>query len=169
VFPRSDGVYDDNRHPNEVTRLKSLEEDAKRRDFTMNAMYMDKESNIIDPMNGKQDIEDEAIITCGNATDRFKEDPLRMLRALRFKLQLRFDIVDDCEDAIHSNAQLLEYVSVDRIREELNKMLLKNPLGTVMNLYDYGLIPYIDDKGLTFQMTNKKLKDHVLPFKNDSL
>lgn len=158
VFPRGDGYYEDSRHPNNVVRLASLEEDSKRRDFTINAMYMDNEENIIDPLDGKSDIKRGRIATCGNPIDRFNEDPLRMLRALRFSIQLGFDIDNECKEVIEKNAYLLDEVSVDRIRDEINKMLLKSPLKTICYLYEYNFMPTIYDKGLSFQVTNKRIK-----------
>ena len=158
VFPRGDGYYEDSRHPNNVVRLASLEEDSKRRDFTINAMYMDNEENIIDPLDGKFDIKRERIVTCGNPIDRFNEDPLRMLRALRFSIQLGFDIDNECKEVIKKNAYLLNNISVDRIRDEINKMLLKSPIKTVSYLYEYEFMPIICNKSLNFQVTNKRIK-----------
>lgn len=158
VFPRGDGYYEDSRHPSNVVRLASLEEDSKRRDFTINAMYMDNKGNIIDPLNGKASIERGRISTCGNPIDRFNEDPLRMLRALRFSIQLGFDIDKECKEVIEKNAYLLNNISVDRIRDEINKMLLKSPIKTVSYLYEYEFMPIICNKSLNFQVTNKRIK-----------
>src|SRR5699024_675608 len=80
---RDEGEYSDKRHPDEVTFIRDLKQDLARRDFTMNALAMDKDGNIIDPYGGKEDIEDNMIRTVGNARHRFNEDALRMLRAIR--------------------------------------------------------------------------------------
>lgn len=157
VFPRGDGSYNDSRHPDKVVRLDSLAKDAERRDFTINAMYMDSEGNIIDPMMGKFDITNRSIITCGNPDDRFREDALRMLRALRFMIQLNFYIDARSARAIHQNTHLLENISVDRIRDEINKMLLMNPFDALDLLNKFGMLPIIKNKGIKFQVTNKKL------------
>lgn len=157
VFPRGETSYSDSRHPDEVVRLDSLAKDAERRDFTINAMYMDSEGNIIDPMMGKFDITNRSIVTCGTPDDRFREDALRMLRALRFMIQLNFYIDARSARAIHQNTHLLENISVDRIRDEINKMLLMNPFDALDLLNKFGMLPIIKNKGIKFQVTNKKL------------
>lgn len=97
---RIDGDYEDGRHPKEVTFTASLEEDLKRRDFTINAMAYNEQSGLIDIFGGMEDIEQGVIRCVGNAEDRFTEDALRMLRAVRFSAQLGYQIETDTQWAI---------------------------------------------------------------------
>lgn len=119
---RSDGKYLDNRHPNQITFVKTLKEDVSRRDFTMNAIAYNK--NIVDYFGGIDDIENKIIRTVGNSDKRFKEDALRILRAIRFSSTLNFQIEEETSIAIHKNAKLLSNVSAERIRTEFTKTLL---------------------------------------------
>lgn len=155
VLPRGDGYYEDSRHPSEVTRLNNLKDDAKRRDFTMNALYMDKDGYIIDSLNGVSAIKNKVILTCGKPAHRFSEDPLRILRAIRFSIQLGFKIDKNCSDMMITLAPFLKKISIDRIREEINKMLLIDPYETINLLEDYYLLSIVKEKGLKFQITNK--------------
>ena len=91
---RTEGTYTDHRRPDEVRFVKSLQEDLLRRDFTMNALAMTKEGELIDLFGGKADMADRLIRAVGNAADRFNEDALRMFRAVRFTAVLDFDIED---------------------------------------------------------------------------
>ena len=125
---RMEGRYSDSRHPDEVEFVTDIKDDLSRRDFTINAMAMtiDDESKItelIDPFNGKADICRRLIRCAGNANERFKEDPLRMLRAIRFAAKLHFNIEDAAYDAICNNAKLLSTVSAERITKELKEMI----------------------------------------------
>ncbi|WP_404346603.1 CCA tRNA nucleotidyltransferase [Sutcliffiella horikoshii] len=121
---RTDGNYSDNRHPDEVIFVKSLEEDLKRRDFTMNAIAMNKVGKILDPFDGEKDINRKVIRTVGRATDRFKEDALRMLRAVRFASQLSFSLEADTFLGIQKDKALLANVSIERKTIEMEKLLL---------------------------------------------
>ncbi|TYS68424.1 CCA tRNA nucleotidyltransferase [Sutcliffiella horikoshii] len=121
---RTDGKYTDNRHPDEVIFVKSLEEDLKRRDFTMNAIAMNKHSKILDPFDGEKDINRKVIRTVGKATDRFREDALRMFRAVRFASQLSFSLEADTFLGIQEDKELLENVSIERKTIEMEKLLL---------------------------------------------
>ena len=127
---RTDGNYTDNRHPDEVIFVKSLEEDLKRRDFTMNAIAMNKVGKILDPFDGEKDINRKVIRTVGKATDRFKEDALRMLRAVRFASQLSFSLEADTFLGIQKDKALLANVSIERktIRSEEHTSELQSPL-----------------------------------------
>lgn len=124
---RIDGKYDDGRHPNEVIFTPSLNEDLARRDFTMNAIAYDPITNItVDPFNGEQDIKDRIVKCVGNAKSRFMEDPLRVLRAMRFAIKYRFNISSDTKEAMHDREvlnRLAECISKERITDELRKML----------------------------------------------
>jgi tRNA nucleotidyltransferase (CCA-adding enzyme) len=120
---RTDGEYTDYRRPAQVTFIRSLFEDLKRRDFTMNSLAMDKEGRVIDPFSGIQAIENKQIETVGSASERFHEDALRMMRAVRFVSQLSFSIVPHTFQALKANAALLKNISVERISVEFEKLL----------------------------------------------
>lgn len=119
---RSESEYDDFRHPNEVQFITSIEADLSRRDFTINAMAMSIDEVIIDPFYGQKDLNNKVIQAVGNAHERFKEDPLRMMRAIRFVSQLSFALSKETERAITDNAFLLERIAVERTRIELDKL-----------------------------------------------
>ena len=121
---RVDGAYEDGRHPVEVTFTKSLEEDLKRRDFTINAMAYNGEQGLVDIFGGKSDLERKVIQCVGIASERFTEDALRMLRAVRFSAQLGFMIEKETLKAITELAKNLQQVSAERIQVELVKLLI---------------------------------------------
>lgn len=115
---RIDGNYTDSRHPDKVSFSSCLEEDLKRRDFTLNAMAMDTEGNITDLFGGRKDIENGIIKTVGNAQKRFEEDALRILRALRFAARFGFIIDETTSDSIYERRNMLRNISSERIRDE---------------------------------------------------
>src|SRR5690625_3744728 len=126
---RVEDDYDDFRHPNRVEFVNDITLDLSRRDFTINAMAMDMDGRIIDPFHGQKDLKVKKIKTVGRATDRFNEDPLRMLRGLRFTSQLGFNLDDEVVESIKINYKLLEHISIERITEELFR-LFKGPFVT---------------------------------------
>ena len=115
---RSDADYEDSRHPDKVSFTSSLKEDAARRDFTVNSLYMDAEGNIIDPNNGKADIEAKIIRAVGDPEERFREDALRILRAVRFEAKTGFTIEPETSEAMKRCAPLLKKISAERIFSE---------------------------------------------------
>ncbi|RHW39298.1 CCA tRNA nucleotidyltransferase [Lysinibacillus yapensis] len=119
---RTEGTYTDYRRPEEVTFVRSLEQDLERRDFTINAMAIKKDGTIIDLFGGKQDIEQKVIRAVGNATVRFREDALRMLRAIRFSAQLGFSIEQKTLEAIKVDSDLIDFIANERIAMEMAKM-----------------------------------------------
>lgn len=119
---RLDGKYVDGRKPESVQIVQSFQGDASRRDFTFNAMGIDKEGNIIDYFDGRKDIKNKVIKTVGNPMDRFEEDALRMLRAVRFSSKLGFDIEPETKGAIKKMKGNVIKLSPERIRDELIKM-----------------------------------------------
>ena len=123
---RIDGDYVNNRRPEKVKFTKKIEDDLKRRDFTMNAMAYSNEKGLIDLFNGIDDIENKTIKCVGDPEIRFKEDALRMLRAVRFSAQLNFKIENNTYNAIKSNINLINNLSMERIREEFNKILISD-------------------------------------------
>lgn len=120
---RIDGKYEDNRHPSEVSFTKKLKEDLKRRDFTINAMAYNPSTGVIDFFGGRKDIRDCVIRCVGNPNDRFNEDALRMLRAVRFSITLGYEIESRTLGAIRANKKLLNNISVERINSEITKAL----------------------------------------------
>ncbi|MGX6992634.1 CCA tRNA nucleotidyltransferase [Vagococcus penaei] len=125
---RTESTYQDYRRPDKVTFVRSLEEDLKRRDFTMNALAMTADGELIDLFDGLKAIKQQQIIAVGKPNERFNEDALRMMRGLRFASQLDFSIEEATLSAITEHAHLLKEISVERICVEWVKLLLgKNP------------------------------------------
>lgn len=139
---RIDGNYEDGRHPQKVEFTKSLAEDLKRRDFTINAMAYNETSGIVDEFNGISDLKNKVIRCVGNAQERFGEDALRMLRAVRFAAQLGFTIEEKTERAISLLADTMEKISRERVQAELNKLLLSTHPECIKKIYELGLSPY---------------------------
>jgi len=120
---RSDDVYEDGRHPSRI-HYSTAREDVFRRDFTINGLLMDPDTgDIIDYVNGRFDIDNKIVRTIGNPEKRFREDYLRLLRAVRFAANLHFDLEPATQDAVKREASNIRHISVERIREELNKIL----------------------------------------------
>ncbi|EAD0918478.1 TPA_asm: CCA tRNA nucleotidyltransferase [Listeria monocytogenes] len=120
---RTEGTYEDFRRPSEVTFIRSLEEDLKRRDFTMNAIAMDEHFALQDPFSGQLAIQNKEIKAVGKASERFHEDALRMMRAVRFLSQLDFELDKETEKALESQIELLQHTSVERITVEWLRMM----------------------------------------------
>lgn len=123
---RIDGNYSDSRRPDSVAFTRSLEEDLKRRDFTINAMAYNNEAGLIDPFNGMKDMKYHKIRCVGRAEDRFSEDALRILRAIRFASQLGFVVDSDASLNIHKMYKNLENISTERINSEFCKIALSS-------------------------------------------
>ena len=138
---RIEAKYSDNRHPDEVLFSENIEDDLKRRDFTMNALALDNKGHITDLYKGQEDIKDKVVRAVGNPNDRFQEDALRMLRAIRFSAQLDFAIDYETMKAIVDNAKLLKNISSERIRDEFVKIIeSKNPSMGIAMLSKLGLL-----------------------------
>lgn len=142
---RTEAKYSDFRHPDEVLFSDKIEDDLKRRDFTVNALaYSPSKRQVIDLYKGQEDIKDKVIRAVGNPNDRFQEDALRMLRAIRFSTELDFAISYDTMQAIASNAHLIKNISLERIRDEFTKIIMSdNPMAGVGLLEKLGLLQYI--------------------------
>lgn len=119
---RKDIGYSDNRHPNEIKYIDNIEEDLLRRDFTINTLCMDKDGHIIDYLEGKKDLAHKIIRTVGNSYDKFSEDSLRILRAIRFATILDFSLDEEAYEAIKRTKDLLTDLSYTRKKEELDKI-----------------------------------------------
>lgn len=143
---RSESTYTDFRRPDQVTFVRSLTEDLKRRDFTINALAMRENGEIIDLFDGLADLQNKQIRAVGNAQERFHEDALRMMRAIRFASQLDFTIVPDTLAAITAHAQLLAKIAVERTQVELIKLLMgQTPQSGLTDMLTTGLWQYCPD------------------------
>lgn len=136
---RIDGEYEDARHPKSVTYTSSLLEDLKRRDFTINAMAYNEMDGLVDAFCGEQDLKDGVIRCVGEPRERFTEDALRMLRAVRFAAQLGFSIEENTSGAIRELSPLLSKVSAERIQVELVKLLVSPHPEELEELYTLGI------------------------------
>ena len=140
---RIDGAYEDSRHPKEVRFTNCLEEDLRRRDFTINAMAYNDSEGIIDMYDGMTDLKNKMIRCVGEATKRFDEDALRILRALRFQAQLGFEIEEKTEEAIRNQARFLKDISAERIQVELEKLITSAHPEVLVNAYKLGVTKII--------------------------
>ena len=141
---RVESEYKDKRHPEEVTFVKKLDEDLSRRDFTVNAMAMDKDGKVIDLFGGESDLDNKLVRTVGEPAKRFGEDALRMLRAIRFTATLDFEIEKQTLSELKNNSEWLAAVSKERIREEFVKIILSdNAYEGVLLLEESGLLKYL--------------------------
>jgi len=164
---RSEKSYSDSRHPDDVTWGETLEEDLKRRDFTVNALAMrfvgsklDKKP--VDLFGGLDDLKNKRIKAVGDANERFGEDALRMLRAIRFAATLNFDIENKTRDAILKNAELIQKISGERVRDEIFK-IVDSPNGDVgfFLARDLGVLKFILPELLeNFAVEQKSPKRH---------
>ena len=141
---RSEGDYINKRYPANVIFIDNLVEDLRRRDITINAMAYNSEKGIIDPFNGIEDIKGRIIKAVGNPIERFKEDALRILRAVRLATTLDFNIEENTLQAIVETMDGLRFISVERIREELDNILMSdNPSRGISMLFHLGLVKYV--------------------------
>ena len=140
---RIDGEYEDGRHPKEVVFTAELREDLRRRDFTINAMAYSHETGIVDIFGGTEDLAARRIRCVGDAGERFTEDALRILRAVRFSAQLGFSIEEMTWQALCELAPSLVHVSKERVQVELTKTLLSDRPEYIWKTEAAGLAPYI--------------------------
>ena len=118
---RKEEDYSDFRHPNKICFTKSLKEDVFRRDITINAMYMDKDLNVIDFVGGQKDISNKIIRMIGKPLKRINEDPLRIIRIYRFKLETGFEIERELNDVLEHNFSKAKLINKDKINQEIRK------------------------------------------------
>lgn len=145
---RTEGEYSDHRRPDNVEFVSDVTLDLSRRDFTMNAMAYSNETGLIDPFHGEESIKSKTISCVGNPDERFQEDPLRIMRAIRFASDYGFAINAHTAMSIHRNAKLLEQISAERINSELCKILRgKDVLLTLLTYWDVltVIIPELSD------------------------
>ncbi len=140
---RIDGKYEDGRHPTEVVFTRSLEEDLKRRDFTINAMAYNESHGLVDLFCGQQDLEQKKIRCVGDAHQRFSEDALRMMRAVRFAAQIGCEIEEDTYQAMKDLAENMQKISAERIQSELVKILTSPRPEYLLKLYETGITQVI--------------------------
>lgn len=140
---RREGGYADGRHPDGVAFDVGLTEDLARRDFTINAMALGPEGEVVDPFDGRDDLNAGIVRCVGEPDRRFAEDALRMLRAVRFAAQLGFAIAPETEEAIRRNAGRMARVSGERIKAELEKILLSPHPERAGELLRWGLLAHL--------------------------
>ena len=140
---RIDGEYEDSRHPKDVIFTANLVEDLKRRDFTINAMAYNDTSGLVDIFGGMEDIERKTIRCVGNAEERFTEDALRIMRAIRFSAQLGYCIEEETRKAISKLAGNLAHISAERIQVELVKLLVSPHPDYLRTAYETGVTKVI--------------------------
>lgn len=140
---RIDGEYEDGRHPKQVEFTSNLLEDLRRRDFTINAMAYSPQTGIVDVFDGRKDLEQKTIRCVGDAMERFTEDALRILRAIRFSAQLGFVIEEQTWNAIFTIAPNIAKVSKERIQVELTKLLLSDHPEQIRQVFETGISAYV--------------------------
>jgi tRNA nucleotidyltransferase (CCA-adding enzyme) len=157
VLCRKDGEYTDGRRPDKV-EMGTLQDDLARRDFTMNAIAEKEDGTLVDPFGGQLDIKEKVIRCVGHPHDRFGDDFLRMLRAIRFSVTKGFEMASSVEAAIHELGHNIGSVSVDRIRDELHKSLKFDTAKTLGLLSHFDLIHILfsnDKLGLWLEPTTR--------------
>lgn len=138
---RKEGRYIDHRHPNKITFVRDLKTDHKRRDFTINAMYMDSNFYLYDYENGEEDLNNKILKMVGNPIKRLKEDPLRIIRCLRFSLLYDLQIDRKLDKAIYKCLKYLKNINAEKIKMELKK---------IDNKYDERLIELLDKYSINY-------------------
>ena len=152
---RIDGEYKDNRHPESVTFTSNLREDLARRDFTVNAIAYNEESGIADFYGGESDLNKRLIRCVGNPDERFREDALRILRALRFASCYSFAIERNTAAAVHRNARLLRNIASERIQAELVRLLCGDGAEEILNGFRDVFAVFIPELAETFDFDQK--------------
>ena len=167
---RAEGEYLDFRHPENVQFVTSLYQDLSRRDFTMNAIVMDLNERIIDPFNGIDALNNKLITAVGNANERFLEDPLRMLRAIRFAAQLNFSISKETWNALIANSKFIKHIAAERIKAELDKIMdSERPDIGIKLIHESELINHFKAiNGIDINKIDLRLVLPLLREKNDS-
>ncbi|RKQ37642.1 CCA tRNA nucleotidyltransferase [Oceanobacillus halophilus] len=159
---RTEGVYSDSRHPDTVTFIDDIDKDLERRDFTINALAMDLAGNIIDLFDGKEDLKKGIIRTVGDGNERFKEDPLRIIRALRFSSQLGFEIYSETIQQMKAVQSEIESLAVERITNEFEKLFagkyVKNGLEYINIIGTYQFLPIFKDNPSLFSKIPKTIQ-----------
>ncbi|MGT2932557.1 CCA tRNA nucleotidyltransferase [Streptococcus catagoni] len=159
---RTEDIYVDYRRPSQVSFVRSLEEDLKRRDFTVNALALDEEGQIIDKFNGLEDLKNKKLRAVGRAKERFEEDALRIMRGFRFAASLNFEIEEATFAAMCSHAPLLEKISIERSFIEFDKLLSspfwRNGLEKLIEAKAYNYLPGLLNKKQELRALISQLK-----------
>lgn len=159
---RADGEYLDNRKPTSVTLVKDVRDDLARRDFTINALCYNDDEGILDLFSGIDDLNEKIIRAIGNPEERFTEDALRILRGVRFSVQLGFEIEKNTLDAIKKCAPLVKNLSVERITAELDKILMSPaPDKALALMYDTGILDFIMPEMADCYRCDQNIKWHI--------
>lgn len=130
---RQETGYKDSRHPTEVVFTDKLEVDVLRRDITINALYLSKDLKVIDLVNGQEDLKNKIIRMIGDPDKRFNEDPLRILRVLRFKIDFGFEIEKNTYKSLENNISLIDLLNPEKVKQEVNKCSKPLELLTLLN------------------------------------
>ena len=130
---RKETGYIDSRHPSEVVFTNKLEEDVYRRDITINALYLSKDLKVIDFVDGQKDLKNKTIRMIGDPDKRFMEDPLRILRVLRFKIDFGFEIEKNTYQSLENNISLVDLLNQDKMKQEVNKCSKPLELLSILN------------------------------------
>ncbi|SNZ10335.1 tRNA nucleotidyltransferase (CCA-adding enzyme) [Terribacillus aidingensis] len=131
---RTEGTYSDYRHPDRVEFVTDITADLARRDYTVNAIAMDRNGQMVDPFSGREAIEKQQLITVGNAYDRFEEDPLRMMRGVRFVSQLGYQLDQEAREVMESKRSWLNRIAIERVAIELEKLCCGDYVKTAVRL-----------------------------------
>ena len=160
---RIEAKYSDFRHPDEVKFSDKLEDDLKRRDFTVNALALDSKGHLVDLFDGIKDIKDKMLKAVGSPDERFAEDALRMLRAVRFACQLGFSVSYETTESILKNSNLIKKISAERIRDEFIKIIMsENPGVGIVMLQKYNLLKNIIpelEEGINCEQSGEHIYD----------
>lgn len=158
---RKEGIYSDGRKPDNVTFVDTIEEDLPRRDFTINALG-DNGFEFIDEYNGREDIKNKIVKTIGSANEKFAEDPVRMLRAIRLAAELDFDLSKEVYEAIKANYMSLSKVSLDRFRSEFMKIIGAPHGGRGLNMIiDTGILSFVLNGNDAKHLTRREKQDLI--------
>ena len=141
---REEKGYEDARHPNKIHFVKDLSIDVKRRDFTVNALYMNSKLEVIDYVNGQEDLKNHTLRMVGNPDIRIKEDPLGIIRALRFSIDYKLNIDSELDKAIRNNISLLEKLNIEKIRQDIKKIKNKDSASISKLFEEYNIKHLLD-------------------------
>lgn len=166
---RIEGEYKDFRHPEEVSFVEDITLDLSRRDFTMNAIAYHPTRGFVDPYNGVKHIKEQCIKSVRDAKERFTEDALRILRAIRFAAQLGFDIDPKTIEGIKACKALLTHISKERIRDEFLKICLSDRPDYIDHLYELELLEYIIPEFIPTYVTEQNHPHHIYNVAKHSL
>lgn len=156
VWPRIEGGYTDGRHPKIISVASTLDYDALRRDFTVNALYMTSQGEILDYVGGQEDLADHILRTPTDPYATFKDDYLRIARLIRFAVTKGFKVERSTLQAAAESVQYMADVPFERIKDELNRAMLVSPQVTFNWLTLFGMYELLEAKGLHFQLTAKE-------------